>query len=106
MQLPTLHTRVVAARAGLFWAHPDHRPSELRVSGHGPRPDSSLLPLSVGRSCSLIQRRAQSSGELNRIVIGPEMKEDQPRLLVQHVAVDRGDLDAVRSQGANDRVDL
>ena len=31
--------------------------------------------------------------ELHGIVIRPEMDEEHPRLLVEHVAVDRGDLD-------------
>ena len=46
----------------------------------------------------LVERGAQSLGELQCIVIGPEMQEEQPRLLIQHVAVDRRDIDAIRPQ--------
>ncbi len=38
----------------------------------------------------------QALRQLHRIVVGPEVHEEQPRLLVQHVAVQRRDLDAVR----------
>src|SRR5581483_12320301 len=41
-----------------------------------------------------------------RIVVRPEVKEEEPRLLVQHVAVDGGNLDAIRPQGFNHRVHL
>ena len=43
----------------------------------------------------LVERRAQALRELHRVVVGPEMHEEQARLLVQHVAVQGGDLDAV-----------
>src|SRR5258706_8500495 len=52
----------------------------------------------------LVERGAQSLGKLQGIVIGPEMKEEQPRLLIQHVAMDRGHLDAVRPQSLDHRV--
>ena len=45
------------------------------------------------RSCSvrlargLVDRGAQATGELDRVIVGPEVHEDQPRLLGQHVAV-------------------
>src|SRR5262249_27259528 len=58
---------------------------------------------SPGRRSALRARRlvdcdAQSLGKLYGVVIGPEVHEEQPRLLVEHVAVDRRHLDAVRAQ--------
>ena len=50
------------------------------------------LALCAGR---LVERGAQPLGELDGVVIGPEMHEEQPRLLVQHVAVVGGYVDAV-----------
>src|SRR5258705_10594562 len=38
--------------------------------------------------------------------MSPEVKEEQPWLFVQHVAVDGGNLDAVRSQCLDHRVHL
>jgi hypothetical protein len=68
-------------------------------------PTAWLRDASVLDARSLVERGAQSSGKLERIVIGLEVHEDQARLLVQHVAVDRRDLDAVRPQGLDHRVD-
>src|SRR4051794_37135768 len=57
-------------------------------------------------ACRLVDGGAQSLGKLQCIVVGPEMQEEQPRLLVQHVAVDRGHVDAVRPQGLNNGIDF
>ena len=46
-------------------------------------------------TCSFIERCSKSAGELYRIVIGPEMKEEETWLLVQHVAVNSSHFDAV-----------
>src|SRR3954466_5170329 len=46
----------------------------------------------------LVECGAQSPRKLQGVVIGPEMHEEQPRLLVQHMAVQRGHLDAIGSQ--------
>src|SRR6516162_9554533 len=54
----------------------------------------------------LVECRAQSLGQLHGIVVCPEMHEEQPRLLVEHMAVDRGYLDAVRAQRLDHRIDL
>ena len=48
----------------------------------------------------------QACGELARVVIGPEMHEEDARLFVEHVAVQGGDLDAVGLQGLDHRIDL
>src|SRR5882757_1003485 len=56
------------------------------------------------RARRLVERGAQSPGKLQCVVIGPEMKEEQPRLLVQHVAVDCGHVDAVRPQCLDDGI--
>src|SRR6266481_2361459 len=50
------------------------------------------------RARRLVQCGAQSLGKLQCIVVGPEMQEEESRLLVQHVAVDRSHVDAVRPQ--------
>src|SRR6266581_725804 len=52
----------------------------------------------------LVERGAQSLGELQGVINRPEMQEEQSRLLVQHVAVDRRHVDAVRSQLLDHRV--
>src|SRR6202011_1670136 len=39
-------------------------------------------------------------------VVGPEMDEEQPRLFVEHVAVDRGDLDVAGTQCPDQGIDL
>src|SRR5215471_15907806 len=65
----------------------------------------------IARSSALRARRlvdcgAQSLGELYGVVIGPEVHEEQPRLLVEHVAVDRRHLDAIRAQRVDHWIDL
>src|SRR5262249_27662180 len=57
-------------------------------------------------SGGLIKRGPQALGELQGVVVSPEVHEDQPRLLGQHVAMDRGDLDATGAQRLDDRIDL
>src|SRR5262245_35946827 len=42
------------------------------------------------RARRLVERRAQALRKLDRVVVGPEVHEDQARLLGQHVTVDRG----------------
>src|SRR3954447_3446809 len=44
-------------------------------------------PRSAFRAGRLIERRTQPLGELDRVVVRPEVHEDQPRLFGQHVAV-------------------
>src|ERR1043165_6817248 len=58
------------------------------------------------RARRLVERGAQAPGELDRIVVGPKMHEDQARLLGQHVAVDRRPLDAVLAQHLDHRIDF
>src|SRR5689334_20907499 len=53
----------------------------------------------------LVERMAQP-GEFLRVIMGPEMHEEQPRLVVEHVVVQRRDLDAVLAQGPQHRVHL
>ena len=54
----------------------------------------------------LVECRAKPSGQFQRIVIGPEVEEEQPRLLVQHVAVHGGYVDAVCTQCSDHRIHL
>src|SRR5713101_4068549 len=56
------------------------------------------------RARCLVERCVQSLGKLQCIVVSPEMQEEQSRLLIQHVAVDRGHIDPVRPQRRYDRV--
>ena len=65
-----------------------------------------MLSLLALRDRGLVERRAHAFGELDRVVIGPEMDEEHPGLLVQHVTMDRRDLDAVRPQRPDQRIDL
>ena len=55
------------------------------------------MRLFVGQ-VDFVQRRSQSLGELLRILVRPEVHEEEARLLLQHVAVQCGDLDAVIAQ--------
>src|SRR5947209_6324217 len=70
------------------------------------RTDIFGVPDSAPGARGLVERSAQPPGELDGIVVRPEVHEEKPGLLVQHVAVNRRDLDAVRTQGLDDRVDL
>ena len=58
------------------------------------------------RDGSLVERSTDAVRQFHRIVVGPEMDEEHARLLVEHVAVDRGHLDIGGSQRANKRIDL
>src|SRR5262249_35061936 len=64
------------------------------------------LTVVTSRARRLIQRLAQPLRQLQGVVVRPEVHEEQPGLLGQHVAVDRRDLDPVRPQGLDHRVDL
>src|SRR5262249_46471066 len=81
-----------------------------RSSGPGPQSCGPALK-SLGRRSALRARRlveggAQSLGKLHGVVIGPEVHEEQPRLLVEHVAMDRRHLDAIRPQRLDHRIHL
>ena len=54
----------------------------------------------------LVESSAQALGELLRVIIGPEVHEEKARLLIQHVAVQCGHLDAIVTQRFEDRIDL
>src|SRR5260370_40827262 len=69
-------------------------------------PSSGTERRSALRACGLVERGAKALGELDGVVIGPEVHEDDSRLLRQHVAMDRGHLDVVRPQGAHHVIDL
>src|SRR5882757_6595027 len=58
------------------------------------------------RACRFVERGTQALGELDRVVIRPEMHEEEPRLFVQHVTVERRDVDAMRPQCGDHRVHL
>ena len=65
------------------------------ASTSAPRRDP--LSSSPPRSC---RTPRAALGELHGIIVRPEMHEEHARLFVQHVAVDRRHLDAVRAQRA------
>src|SRR5262249_61061728 len=56
------------------------------------------------RARRLVEGRAQSLGKLYGVVIGPKVHEEEPRLLVEHVTMDRRHLDTVRPQSVDDWV--
>src|SRR6266849_9976686 len=66
----------------------------------------STNTLSMPSCTHLVQGRLQPFGQGDGVVIGPEMHEEQPGLLIQHVVVERGHLDAVGPEGLDDRIDL
>ena len=47
------------------------------------------------RACGFVYRRAQSARQLFGVVVRPKMQEEQPWLLIQHVAVNGRHLNAV-----------
>src|SRR6266849_2686128 len=59
-----------------------------------------LVPLNV----HFVQRRPEATCEFERIALAPEVHEQQARRLVQHVAMQCRDLDAVGTQRAQDGV--
>jgi len=71
------------------------------------RPITESVPARSHPSRSgLIKGNLESLSELRSIVVGPEMHEQQSRLLVEHVAMNGGNLDPVRAQAADERIDL
>jgi len=61
-------------------------------------PSTPVFSLPSGgahRARSLIERGAKSASELCGVIIRPEMKEEETRLFVQHVAVNGRDLNAI-----------
>src|SRR5262249_37020266 len=65
-----------------------------------------LSPVLALYACRLVERRAQTAGELERVVIRPEMHEEEPRLLPEHVAVHGGHFDSIRPQRLHYRIPL
>jgi hypothetical protein len=56
--------------------------------------------------CDLIKGGPQALGQLDRLIIGPKMHEEQARLFNEHVAMHRGHLDLIFAQRLDDRIDL
>src|SRR4029453_8671487 len=69
---------------------------------------SGCVPVhySMQRHGALVERGAKPSRQFRRFAIGPEWQEEEPRLLVQHVAMDGRHIDPVGSQGLDDGIDL
>src|SRR5713101_7945544 len=68
--------------------------------------DISTTTLSTPSFAYLVQGRLQPFGQGDGVAVGPEMHEEQPGLLIQHVVVGRGHLDAVGPEGLDDGSDL
>src|SRR5262245_62477219 len=68
--------------------------------------DDLVAISSALRARRLVERGAQSLRKLYGVVVRPEVQEEQPRLLVEHVAVNCRHLDAIRSQRLDHRIDL
>src|SRR5215204_2082050 len=75
-------------------------------AGTAPGRNAALAGISASRAGRLIERCAQSPGQLQGIVMRPEMHENQPGLFGQHVAVDCSHLDAIFTQCLDNRVHL
>src|SRR5262245_14168733 len=76
------------------------------LAGPEPCPVWVLASSSLLAHVHLVQRRAQARSQLPGIVIGPEMHEEQPGLLVQHMTVESRDFDPVLAEGLEDGSDL
>jgi hypothetical protein len=69
-----------------------------------PRRNSEVRRAHFGNAVELVlhvdfvERGPQSLGELPDVVVGPEMHEEEPRLVGQHVVVQGGHLDPVLAQ--------
>ena len=53
-----------------------------------------------------VKSGAKSLSQFHGVVVGPEMNEERAGLVVEHVIVDGGHLDAVVAQGFDERIDL
>ena len=62
------------------------------------RPNGAMMSALIVGVRHLVQGGAQSLSKFDGIVVGPEMHEEEARLLVQHMAVQRCDLDVVGPQ--------
>src|SRR6266550_2852063 len=104
---PNVRTPTIAAIAAIeYFFIADHLQSEAASVG-SPSRDPTLLPsASVGGARRLIDCRAQSLGQFDGIVVGPEMHEEQPRLLIEHVTVYRSHLDAVGPKRVDHGIDF
>src|SRR5262245_31438915 len=102
-------TTIMVAIVGMTNLSQCWQPLPARQRGHFQGPSAgpqscgpavkSLGRRSALRARRLVEHGAQSLGKLHGVVIGPEVQEEEePRLLGEHVAVDRRHLDTVRAQ--------
>ena len=54
----------------------------------------------------LVERRSQPARQGQRVIRGPEVHEEEPRALPEHVGVQGGDLDPAAGEGVHDRFDF
>src|SRR5208283_3064462 len=85
---------------------PPSAPPKCRATSGLPPAESPARTRSAPRNIDLRKRCLQAFGELPGIVIGPEMHEVEVWLIVEHVIVNRGDLDPLVTQRLQHRVHL
>src|SRR5882762_6315148 len=83
-----------ASRVGL--------PSQTRLAGSRV---CQLFALRL-RASQLVERSAETRGQLRSRAAAPVVEKNHVRLGIQHVMVDRHDVQAVRTQGLQHRVDF
>src|SRR3982751_5190608 len=91
-------SRAISARRASFWTL--RRAISVASWSLWPRTKAFSLCARIGsafRSSDAIQSRPQPSGQLLGIIVGPEVHEEQPGLVLEHVVVDGRDLDPVRA---------
>src|SRR5215208_2823281 len=102
MRLRANGTTIVARRA--FVVRTIRPPSKRASTGWCVTARSASQTPSALCARGLIKSCAQALSELERIVVRPEMHENQPGLLSQHVTVDCRHLDAVLSESLDNRI--
>src|SRR6202035_5968166 len=89
-------------RAGSSPRAPEARyssaPARLRATSGLPITGSPVQTRSALRDIDVRKRGLEPLGELPRVVIGPEVYEEEVRLVIQHVVVNCRNLDPVVAQ--------
>src|SRR2546421_12437179 len=96
--------RPLTSPSGIFASNPAGAPAVCAAATAGSiaiaisRIALANMRISALYDIDVRKRRLQPFGELLGVVIGPEMHEVEVRLVVEHVVVDRRDLDPVLAQ--------
>ena len=67
-------------------------------------PNAVILSALIVGGRHLVQRGSQPLSKFDRVVVGPEVHKEQPRLLGQHMIVQGCDLYAVGAQRFDDGI--